>query len=86
MYEIEYNYFQIYLFIKILIIGTAIPLHQNNSTYISHDIAKYKLPVYERLCSLDLLQRCQMGLTQNSNESPLNVIWSRCPKVLTNEL
>ena len=38
------------------------------------------LPVFKRLSSSELLQRCQMGLTQNANESINHLIWDRCPK------
>ncbi|KAH9381902.1 hypothetical protein HPB48_015378 [Haemaphysalis longicornis] len=38
------------------------------------------LPVYERLADHKLLERCQRGKTQNSNESLHSVIWSLAPK------
>ena len=39
-------------------------------------------PIFTRLASKDLLQKCLLGLTQNSNESVNNLIWQRCPKGL----
>ena len=39
-------------------------------------------PIFERLASRELLQKCQRGLTQNQNESFNNLIWKRCPKVM----
>ena len=37
-------------------------------------------PVFETLTSETLLQKCEHGGTQNTNESVHNVIWARCPK------
>ena len=41
----------------------------------------YMKPVYERLASEKLLERCESHATQNSNESLHSVVWSKCPKV-----
>ena len=38
------------------------------------------LPIFRRLSSSELLSKCQMGLTQNANESINHLIWDRCPK------
>ncbi|KAK3920751.1 AP-1 complex subunit beta-1 [Frankliniella fusca] len=38
------------------------------------------LPVYKRLSSDELLNRCTKGQTQNANESLHSVIWKKCPK------
>lgn len=43
-------------------------------------VVKYITPVYERLTSLELLNRCKKGLTQNSNEAVHSIIWNKCPK------
>ena len=37
-------------------------------------------PIYMQLSERSLLERCQMGATQNANESFNNVIWRMCPK------
>ena len=38
------------------------------------------LPIYQRLASDSLLQRCLKGRTQNANESLYFCIWKMCPK------
>ncbi|XP_052130897.1 uncharacterized protein LOC113206150 isoform X2 [Frankliniella occidentalis] len=38
------------------------------------------LPVYKRLSSDELLERCAKGQTQNANEALHSVIWKKCPK------
>lgn len=38
------------------------------------------LPIYQRLASNDLLERCVRCETQNSNESLHSMIWSKCSK------
>lgn len=38
------------------------------------------LPIYQRLASNDLLERCIRCATQNSNESLHSMIWSKCSK------
>lgn len=43
-------------------------------------ICKLMQPVFERLSSQDLLERCVHGGTQNANESFHHIIWSYCPK------
>ena len=37
-------------------------------------------PIFEKLTAEDLLSRCQMGLTQNSNESAHAVLWGKFSK------
>lgn len=39
-------------------------------------------PIFKRLSTKELLQKCQKGLTQNANESLNNLIWQRCPKTM----
>lgn len=53
--------------------GEPQPKHLYN---LPKDVAEALLPVYERLAEKSLLQRCQRGKTQNSNESLHSVIWS----------
>ncbi|GFU47249.1 uncharacterized protein TNCV_1299231 [Trichonephila clavipes] len=38
------------------------------------------MPVYQRLASNTILERCVAGKTQNSNESLHSCIWRKCPK------
>ena len=38
------------------------------------------LPVYERLSTTELLERCSRVATQNANECVNGTIWKRCPK------
>lgn len=39
-------------------------------------------PIFERLTSAGLLEKCLQGLTQNANESLNHLIWDRCPKTM----
>ncbi|GBM89998.1 hypothetical protein AVEN_43447-1 [Araneus ventricosus] len=39
------------------------------------------LPIYQRLASNELLERCIRCTTQNSNETLHSVIWSKCSKI-----
>ncbi|KAH7981696.1 hypothetical protein HPB52_000721 [Rhipicephalus sanguineus] len=55
----------------------APPKHRYN---LPEYIAEALLPVYTRLSDRKLLERCQRGKTQNSNESLHSVIWSLVPK------
>lgn len=48
----------------------SLPLH----------VCKALLPIYQRLADRKLLERCQRGKTQNSNESLHSLIWSLAPK------
>ncbi|GFX88280.1 uncharacterized protein TNCV_1066961 [Trichonephila clavipes] len=38
------------------------------------------LPIYQRLASNELLERCIRCGTQNANESLHSMIWAKCPK------
>ncbi|GBL96419.1 hypothetical protein AVEN_43732-1 [Araneus ventricosus] len=38
------------------------------------------MPVYQRLESTEILNRCTSAETQNQNESLHSVIWNKCPK------
>ncbi len=42
-----------------------------------YDILK---PIFSRLSSKELLERCLKGVTQNANESFNHMVWERCPK------
>lgn len=57
------------------------PHKENLKTPITPTVLKYIAPIYERLASYELLNRCLQCLTQNANESLNGVIWSKCPKV-----
>lgn len=51
-------------------------------TPLREDIVAKMMPIFQRLASDSLLERCSMGETQNRNESIHNMIWSRCPKTV----
>ena len=53
---------------------------QHLHTPLSTEVIAKIVPVYERLASYALLERCLRGQTQNSNESLHSVIWRKCPK------
>lgn len=57
--------------------GEPAPKHRYN---LPPHVCEALLPVYERLADKKLLERCQRGKTQNSNESLHSVIWSLAPK------
>lgn len=57
--------------------GQPMPKHRYN---LPEHVCKALLPVYEHLADRKLLQRCQRGKTQNSNESLHSVIWSLAAK------
>lgn len=44
--------------------------------HIPQDVAKALLPIYNPLAENSLLERCQRGKTQNSNECPHSTIWN----------
>lgn len=55
--------------------------HKNNvHNPLSGMVVQKMLPVFQRLASDDLLERCLEGRTQNGNESLHSAIWSKCPK------
>ena len=47
---------------------------------IPADLAEHVKPVFSRLSSRELLEKCLLGATQNQNESFNSTIWNRCPK------
>ncbi|GFW05555.1 uncharacterized protein TNCV_437361 [Trichonephila clavipes] len=49
-------------------------------TYLSSQVVEKFKPVYQRLASDTILERCVAGKTQNSNESLHSCIWRKCPK------
>ncbi|KAH7954497.1 hypothetical protein HPB49_019203 [Dermacentor silvarum] len=57
--------------------GEPAPKHPRN---LPPHVCQALLPIYERLSEKKLLERCQRGKTQNSNESLHSVIWSLAPK------
>lgn len=57
--------------------GEPAPKHRYS---LPPHVCKALLPIYERLADPKLLERCQQGKTQNSNESLHSLIWSLAPK------
>lgn len=58
------------------------PAHKTSvKTPLREEIVAKMMPIFQRLASEVLLQKCAKGETQNRNESLHNMIWSRCPKV-----
>lgn len=57
--------------------GEPAPKHRYN---LPPHVCQALLPIYERLAEPKLLERCQRGKTQNSNESLHSLIWSLAPK------
>ncbi|CAN7952150.1 unnamed protein product, partial [Ixodes pacificus] len=53
------------------------PKHHYN---LPPHVCKALLPLYERLSERKLLERCQRGKTQNTNESLHSMIWALAPK------
>ncbi|GFX10445.1 uncharacterized protein TNCV_1868401 [Trichonephila clavipes] len=49
-------------------------------TPINEEYLPKILPIYQRLVTSELLSRCVIGLTQNSNEALHSMIWKRCSK------
>lgn len=56
------------------------PHKLNVGTPINEEFLPKILPIYQRLASSELLERCIRCKTQNANESLHNMIWSRCSK------
>ncbi|GFT42017.1 uncharacterized protein TNCV_1668381 [Trichonephila clavipes] len=54
--------------------------HSSIKTYLSPQVVEKIMPVYQRLASDTILERCVAGKTQNSNESLHSCIWRKCPK------
>lgn len=57
--------------------GEPLPKHPRN---LPPHVCLALRPVYERLSDKKLLERCQRGKTQNSNESLHSMIWALAPK------
>lgn len=49
-------------------------------TPLNERVVSKILPLYQRLASNALLERCVSGKTQNANEALHGVIWTKCPK------
>lgn len=63
--------------------GQAPESHKHHSkNFLSREVGKKLIPVYHRMSSDSLLQRMQLGGTQNANICLNSVIWSRCPKTV----
>ncbi|GFU03842.1 uncharacterized protein TNCV_1709211 [Trichonephila clavipes] len=54
--------------------------HSSLRTYLSPQVMEKIMPVYQRLASNTILERCVAGKTQNSNESLYSCIWRKGPK------
>lgn len=54
--------------------------HTKMKVTLTPDVVIKLMPVYQKLASDALLQRCATGRTQNANESIHSVIWKKCPK------
>lgn len=54
--------------------------HSAMSVFLNETVVKYIKPIYERLSTLELLQKCTKGLTQNANEAVHAVLWRKCSK------
>ena len=56
------------------------PHRQKIKTPLTEEVVAKILPLYQRLASDTLLDRCMSGKTQNANEALHGIIWSKCPK------
>ena len=57
--------------------------HKDNiHTALRPDVAEAIKPIYDRLSSRSLLEKCTRAMTQNANESLHSTIWRICPKHL----
>lgn len=61
---------------------TPEPHKERIKTPLSERNVARMLPLYQRLSSDSLLNKCLAGKTQNANEALHNVIWSKCPKTI----
>ncbi|GFV48676.1 RING-type domain-containing protein [Trichonephila clavipes] len=52
----------------------------NVGTPINEKFLPKILPIYQRLASNELLERCIRCGTQNANESLHSMIWAKCPE------
>ncbi|KAJ4431893.1 hypothetical protein ANN_20499, partial [Periplaneta americana] len=55
-------------------------LRDNVGKPLKEAVLAKMMPVYQRLASNTLLERCLKCLTQNANESLHSIIWRHCPK------
>ncbi|KAJ4440566.1 hypothetical protein ANN_08711 [Periplaneta americana] len=61
--------------------GTQPPPHAENvGTPLKEAYLSKIMPIYQRLATTALLERCVSGRTQNANESLHSMIWQKCPK------
>ncbi|XP_059169653.1 uncharacterized protein LOC131951318 [Physella acuta] len=66
---------------RAMALGQTPPSHAGKSScFLSEVVAEKVKPIYERLTSDSLLERCLSGMTQNANESIHAKIWARIPK------
>lgn len=65
---------------RAMALGEKVPDHNKMKTKLSEDVVAKILPVYQRLASDEILNKCKSGKTQNSNESVHSLIWKYCPK------
>lgn len=63
-------------------VGPEKDLERANKSALPKHVMKAIKPVFEKLSSDDLLEKCAHGGTQNANESLHNMIWARCPKTV----
>ncbi|GFT10535.1 uncharacterized protein TNCV_1942951 [Trichonephila clavipes] len=54
--------------------------HSSMRAYLSLQVVEKIMPIYQRLASDTIHERCIAGKTQNSNESLHCCIWRKCPK------
>jgi hypothetical protein len=60
----------------------GLPKHADNiGTRLNPLVLEHVLPIYKRLSSLELLERCRNQLTQNANECLHSLIWCKVPKI-----
>ncbi|GFW28668.1 uncharacterized protein TNCV_3713831 [Trichonephila clavipes] len=63
-----------------LLMGKNLTIKLNVGTPINEKFLPKILPIYQRLASNELLERCIRCGTQNANESLHSMIWAKCPK------
>ena len=57
-------------------------VYHHKNVPIPNAIMNLLKPIYNRLGSRSLLQKCVHGYTQNANEELHSIVWKFCPKVL----
>lgn len=62
------------------VVEGCVDTHSKRKVKLSESIAAKMMPIYQRLATTTLLERCAKGKTQNANESLHHVIWNKCPK------